>query len=453
MPNLDIPIPLPVTPAGLATVNLPSAFPTYWAGKPLINTGRGSNYVFATSDASVTEKAQADAILPGANDEAPLQAVINAASGGRVRILGHSVNIQTADLTIANCVVEGTFSQAEDGTYAFSEATGVIIFLGAARKIQINRGGALHNVGIHTPSGSGVQVGSLTQYIGNPLEPPLSQVYLWSDTTASGTAVKIEYVAGAFFGPIQIRGFNVGLHLYAQAGAPNSFTNSNVIPLNVTRCPNPLKLENNGGSGVDSNVFPAYMFQPSAAGVQTAIQVIGGVRNQFPNVSIWDWDHATFGAAIKFDANSHQNHVDGFVPFRTGEQYDYMISVDDLGAKNTIDPVKAFERTYRAWIDPAHQTETLFRIYGVYISVEAAWIEVYQAFNSDGTDLISIGTDANKVWLVNNVDVSTIGRKAAALLFTTEDMSGSDYTIKAFYTPGGTQPTTGKAAVYVRVRY
>jgi hypothetical protein len=75
-------------------------------------------------------------------------------------------------------------------------------------------------------------------------------------------------------------------------------------------------------------------------------------------------------------------------------------------------------------------------------------IHVTTAFDSDGTDNISVGYDASTQALATNTDVSTTGLKSPAL----GAMSGYNDTareLEAYYTAGGSAPTVGKALVVV----
>lgn len=83
---------------------------------------------------------------------------------------------------------------------------------------------------------------------------------------------------------------------------------------------------------------------------------------------------------------------------------------------------------------------------GAYIT--AVHLQVGQAFNSDGSDNISVGyTGATEAYATSTI-VSTTGVKSPTL--------GSDVgyqsiarELKAYYTAGGTAPTEGKALVVV----
>lgn len=73
-------------------------------------------------------------------------------------------------------------------------------------------------------------------------------------------------------------------------------------------------------------------------------------------------------------------------------------------------------------------------------------IHVTQAFNSDGTDNISVGYTGTTNAFATNTDVSTTGVKSVTLGSSIGYQSVS-HEILAYYTNGGTEPTTGKALV------
>lgn len=86
-------------------------------------------------------------------------------------------------------------------------------------------------------------------------------------------------------------------------------------------------------------------------------------------------------------------------------------------------------------------------------AVLRARVEVLEAFNSDGTDLLVVGHADNDDGYITSIDVSTTGVKTATL--------GSDIAydatpraVIAKYTAGGTAPTTGRVVItleYVRL--
>lgn len=78
-------------------------------------------------------------------------------------------------------------------------------------------------------------------------------------------------------------------------------------------------------------------------------------------------------------------------------------------------------------------------------NVLRAYVEVLEAFNSDGTDQLIIGHGDDDDAYVIAIDVSTVGVKTVTL----GSGIGYDATAReviAKYTPGGSVPTTG--AVY-----
>lgn len=71
---------------------------------------------------------------------------------------------------------------------------------------------------------------------------------------------------------------------------------------------------------------------------------------------------------------------------------------------------------------------------------------VLEEFDSDGTDTITVGTDADPDAFITDIDVSTTGVKSVTLgarAGFTQDASP----IKFFYANGGSEPTTGKALI------
>lgn len=73
---------------------------TIYAGNVSAPTGRGATYILAASDATDLEKAQADAVCLGSNDDIKIQAAITAlTNGGVIKLLGHIFNT-SAQITI-----------------------------------------------------------------------------------------------------------------------------------------------------------------------------------------------------------------------------------------------------------------------------------------------------------------------------------------------------------------
>ncbi len=80
-------------------------------------------------------------------------------------------------------------------------------------------------------------------------------------------------------------------------------------------------------------------------------------------------------------------------------------------------------------------------------------IHVTEAFNSDGTDNLSVGYDADNVAFATNTAVNLTGVKTVTL-GTLEGYNATARAVEAYYVNGGSEPTTGKAFVileYYRV--
>lgn len=75
-------------------------------------------------------------------------------------------------------------------------------------------------------------------------------------------------------------------------------------------------------------------------------------------------------------------------------------------------------------------------------------LQVSTAFDSDGTDLISCGYDAATTAIFTGTDVSTTGVKAPTA-GTLVGYNSVERDLEVYYTPGGSQPTVGKAIVVV----
>lgn len=71
---------------------------------------------------------------------------------------------------------------------------------------------------------------------------------------------------------------------------------------------------------------------------------------------------------------------------------------------------------------------------------------VTEAFNSSGSDEITIGTDVDTDAIMTALDVSTTGVKSCTL--GVRAGYGTASPIKLFYSNGGTEPSTG-AAVFI----
>jgi hypothetical protein len=83
-----------------------------------------------------------------------------------------------------------------------------------------------------------------------------------------------------------------------------------------------------------------------------------------------------------------------------------------------------------------------------YVYVTKVSIHVTEAFNSDGTDNITVGWDADTNGLTSAEDVSTTGVKTPTLNAIT-GYSHTERDLEAYYVNGGSEPTTGEALIVV----
>lgn len=73
-----------------------------------------------------------------------------------------------------------------------------------------------------------------------------------------------------------------------------------------------------------------------------------------------------------------------------------------------------------------------------------AHCHVTQAFNSNGTDTVTVGSDADPDSIVTSVDVSSTGIKTLTLGVSAGYNSAAQQ-IKIVYANGGSEPSTGAA--------
>lgn len=99
------------------------------------------------------------------------------------------------------------------------------------------------------------------------------------------------------------------------------------------------------------------------------------------------------------------------------------------------------------WLADDKQTVTLGTL-PLDAYVVRTHIHVTEAFNSAGTDLVTIGWDSDADSLCTSVDVSTTGMKITPF-GVSMGFNSAMQTAKAYYTAGGAAPTTGKALVAV----
>lgn len=97
-----------------------------------------------------------------------------------------------------------------------------------------------------------------------------------------------------------------------------------------------------------------------------------------------------------------------------------------------------------AWVTHSRQTVDLGAI-PTDTYVMRAHCHVTEAFNSNGTDTVTVGTDADPDAFVTSIDVSTTGIKSCTL--GARAGYGSSSPLKIFYANGGSEATTGAALI------
>jgi hypothetical protein len=76
-------------------------------------------------------------------------------------------------------------------------------------------------------------------------------------------------------------------------------------------------------------------------------------------------------------------------------------------------------------------------------------VRLEQAFNSDGTNLLTVGHDADVDAYVTSLDVSSTGVKAPTMGAPVGTVDATSRSVAAYYTAHGSSPTTGEAHIVV----
>jgi hypothetical protein len=120
---------------------------------------------------------------------------------------------------------------------------------------------------------------------------------------------------------------------------------------------------------------------------------------------------------------------------------DAAAKVMQIGSKSTV------LETAMGWITSATQSATIGTL-PAYSYVHSVRVHVTEAFDSDGTDLLTVGRVGDEDAFGAAVDVSTTGIKAVTL-GAEAGYNASGVNVRGYYTNGGSEPTTGKALVVV----
>ncbi len=102
----------------------------------------------------------------------------------------------------------------------------------------------------------------------------------------------------------------------------------------------------------------------------------------------------------------------------------------------------------KVWVAHDAQNPAIGTVYARSFVEVDVWVN--EAFNSDGTDLLTIGYDADPDSIMTSLDISTTGRKA--ITYGVEGgYMGTSRAIEAYYTAGSSAPTTGHALIILKV--
>jgi hypothetical protein len=142
-----------------------------------IPTGRGATYVVAASDATATEKAQADYVCDGTADDVEIQAAFTAlsANGGCINFSSGTFNISTTILLTRDST---TIRGQGTGNLAISADNGTMIYLSngsncdmiansdATKRLLIIGGLTLNGNKNNQASGNGINIDNINLYTG-----------------------------------------------------------------------------------------------------------------------------------------------------------------------------------------------------------------------------------------------------------------------------------------------
>jgi hypothetical protein len=128
------------------------------------------------------------------------------------------------------------------------------------------------------------------------------------------------------------------------------------------------------------------------------------------------------------------------------------IAVDKPGSTYYPTPMATGMQSMSGWVKYDAQTLTLGTLPPYSLVTKVIIIVQDYAFNSDGTDLISVGYDGGgEAYYAAATAVSTAFTRAdpAPATQATHNYTALPKTVKAYYTNGGTEPTQGEAFVFV----
>jgi hypothetical protein len=321
--------------------------------------------------------------------------------------------------------------------------------------------------------------------------PVLRDLLLVGPGTGTSTGLRLNSLRTGPISNVKVANFSVGVDL-------NVVYESTFVSLQARGCPTCLRINDSNQNvflnteieystgdglligdsvGANLNCFYGGVFQNIVSG-NSAIRQVAGLDNKFDGI----WFEGTTGVSHTVD------FVGGTAPRLTNCHYSSNV-VDlvrnacnsaRIGPLYTVDIAKVVEITsapgdvvldqpggtvqdsgtrtvtlgagvhrLAAWLADDIQSVTLGTITKASLVLRVG-IFVSEAFNSSGTDTIEIGGTGLAARYAAATDVSTTGPKtpAAGSLALPGTMMGGD-AVSASYTNGGTEPTTGKALVFM----
>jgi hypothetical protein len=120
-------------------------------------------------------------------------------------------------------------------------------------------------------------------------------------------------------------------------------------------------------------------------------------------------------------------------------------NIDKDGEWYLVDDYEVLRKT---WVKHDAQNPSVCTVpAGSFVTAEV-WVK--EAFDSDGTDTITVGYDADPDSIVTSIDVSSTGRKTVTYGVEGGYMATSR-AIEIYYTNGGSEPNNGEALVVLKV--
>ena len=107
-------------------------------------------------------------------------------------------------------------------------------------------------------------------------------------------------------------------------------------------------------------------------------------------------------------------------------------------------------RTAECWVYYEGQNPSLctLPVDAKVLSVEC-WVDTGDEFNSDGTDVITVGYDADPDAYATDIDVSSAGVKTVTLGATAKTVDATSRAVECYYVNGGTEPSDGFAHISI----